>query len=78
MGNVIATDDVITGAPELVSTSDLIGLSLAAAREVRRSGKGSAVQRSKLREFFEAFHAALENGLSRDAAAVAAKAASGL
>ena len=62
----------------VVSTSDMTGLSLAAAREVLRSGKGSLVQRSKLREFFEAFHAALENGLSRDAAAVAAKAASGL
>ena len=74
MGNVIAMDDAITGAPELVSTSDLVGLSLAAARQVLDSGKGSASQRAKLTEFFTLFDAGLERGLSRDVAAQAAKA----
>ena len=62
----------------VVSTSDMTGLSLAAAREVLRSGKGSERQRSKLEEFFKAFDAGLERGLSRDVAAAAAKAATGL
>ena len=74
MGNVIAMDDVITGAPELVSREDLVGLSLAAARQVLASGKGSERQRSKLEEFFKAFDTGLENGLTRDVAAQAAKA----
>ena len=64
--------------PELVSTSDLIGLSLAAGREVLRSGSGSESQREKLTEFFEAFDAGLERGLSRDVAAAAAKLVSGI
>ena len=75
MGNVIAMD---VGVPEVVSTSDMVGLSLAAGREVLRSGSGSESQRGKLREFFKVFDAGLENGLSRDAAAVAAKLAVGL
>ena len=62
----------------VVSTSDLTGLSLAAAREVLRSGKGSERQRSKLEEFFTAFDAGLERGLSRDVAAAAAKLVVGL
>ena len=62
----------------VVSTSDLTGLSLAAGREVLRSGTGSERQRAKLEEFYKVFDAGLERGLSRDAAAVAAKAASGL
>ena len=74
MGNVIAMDDVITGAPELVSTSDLIGLSLAAGREVLASGQGSERQRSKLQEFYKLFDAGVSGGLSRDVAARAAKA----
>ena len=78
MGNVIAMDDGITGAPELVSTSDLIGLSLSAGREVLRSGGGSERQRAKLTEFFKVFETGLERGLSRDAAAAAAKAETGL
>ena len=77
-GNVIAMDDVITGAPELVSTSDLIGLSLAAARQVLDSGQGSAAQRSRLQQFFKLFDVGLENGLSRDVAATAARAATGI
>ena len=62
----------------VVSTSDMTALSLAAGREVLRSGTGSERQRAKLTEFYKVFDAGLERGLSRDAAAVAAKAASGL
>ena len=58
----------------VVSTSDLTGLSLAAAREVLRSGKGSERQRSKLTEFFKLFDAGVSAGLSRDLAATAARA----
>ena len=68
----------IMDAPELVSTSDLIGLSLSAARQVLRSGSGSESQREKLTEFFEAFETGIENGLSRDVAAAAAKLVVGL
>ena len=78
MSNVIAMDDVITGAPELVTTSDLIGLSLAAGRKALDSGQGSERQRSKLGAFFEAFDSGLARGLTRDAAAAAAKAETGL
>ena len=62
----------------VVSTSDLIGLSLAAGREVLRSGGGSERQRAKLTEFYKVFDAGLERGLSRDVAAAAAKAETGL
>ena len=62
----------------VVTTSDLIGLSLAAARQVLVSGQGSERQRSKLEEFFKAFDAGLERGLSRDVAAAAAKLAVGI
>ena len=65
-------------APELVHTSDLTGLSLAAGREVLRSGGGSERQRAKLTEFFKVFETGLENGLSRDVAAAAAKAETGV
>ena len=77
MGNVIDMEK-LTGAPQVVHTSDLIGLSLEAGRQVLASGKGSERQRAMLEEFFAAFDAALENGLTRDAAATAAKAATGL
>ena len=62
----------------VVSTSDLTGLSLAAAREVLRSGGGSERQRSKLKAFFKLFDAGVSAGLSRDLAATAAKAETGL
>ena len=78
MGNVIAMDDVITGAPELVSREDPIGLSLVAGREILASGQGSAAQRAKLQEFFKLFDAGLENGLTRDVVAQAAKLVVGL
>ena len=71
---VASMNDGIMDAPELVSTSDLTGLSLAAGREVLASGKGSERQRAKLTEFFKVFEAGVERGLSRDAAAQAAKA----
>ena len=70
--------NVITGAPELVSTSDVLGLSLAAGRAALRSGTGSDAQREKLEKFYEAFQLGLEAGLSRDVAAQAAKLAVGL
>ena len=65
-------------APEILHREDMIGLSLAAGREVLRSGSGTAAQREKLTEFFEAFDVALANGLSRDVAAQAAKVVSGI
>ena len=68
----------IMDAPEILHREDLIGLSLAAGRQVLASGKGSAAQRSKLREFFRLFDAGLENGLTRDKAATAAKAVAGI
>ena len=76
--NAIAMDDVITGVPEILHREDVIGLSLAAARQVLDSGKGSERQRSKLREFFTLYDAGLENGLTRDVAAQAAKAVAGI
>ena len=78
MGNVIAMDDGIMDAPEILHREDLIGLSLAAGRQVLASGQGSAAQRSKLQEFFKLFDAGLENGLTRDVAAQAAKVVSGI
>ncbi len=78
MGNVIAMDDGITGAPDLVSTSDLVGMSLEAGRQVLASGKGSAAQRATLKQFYALFNAGLERGLTRDVAAAAAKAETGL
>ena len=62
----------------VVSTSDLIGLSLAAGRAVLRGEGGSESQRAKLKEFYAAFETGLENGLSRDLAAQAAKLVVGL
>ena len=62
----------------VVSTSDMTGLSLAAGREALRSGSGSASQREKLEKFFSAYETGLENGLSRDKAAQAAKLVAGL
>ena len=56
----------------------MIGLSLAAGREVLRSGQGSASKREKLKEFYAAFETGIENGLSRDVAAQAAKAVAGI
>ena len=75
---VASMSDAIMGAPELVSTSDLLGLSLAAGRQVVASGKGSAAQRAKLQQFFRLFDTGLENGLTRDKAATAAKLIVGL
>ena len=75
---VASMGDVIMDARELVSTSDLVGMSLAAGREILASGQGSAAQRSKLQAFFKLFDAGLENGLSRDVAATAARAESGI
>ena len=62
----------------VVTTSDLVGLSLAAGRKVLDSSTGSAAQRATLQQFFKLFDVGLENGLSRDVAAAAAKAETGL
>ena len=75
---VASMNSAIMDAPELVSTSDLIGLSLAAGRQVLASGQGSERQRSKLAEFYKVFDAGLERGLSRDVAAGAAKSLTGI
>ena len=74
----VAMDDGILGAPEILNREDMVGLSLAAGREVLRSGQGSERQRSRLTEFFKAFDSGLASGLTRDAAATAAKASTGL
>ena len=66
------------GVGDIVTTSDVIGLSLVAAKKALASGQGSAAQRAKLQQFFKLFQAGLENGLSRDKAAQAAKTVSGI
>ena len=79
MSNVIAMDDgKIMDAPEILNREDVIGLSLAAGREVLASGQGSERQRAKLEEFFKVFEAGRKRGLSRDVAAQAAKAVAGI
>ena len=70
--------DSLLQSPELLHREDLVGLSLAAGRQILKSAQGSDRQRAKLTEFYKAFDAGLESGLSRDAAATAAKASSGL
>ena len=70
--------DGIMNAPEILNREDMIGLSLAAGREVLRSGGGSERQRAKLTEFYKLYDAGLESGLSRDLAATAAKAVAGI
>ena len=75
---VASMSNAIMDAPEILHREDMIGLSLAAGREVLASGQGSERQRAKLEEFFEAFDVALANGLSRDAAATAARAETGI
>ena len=77
MSNVIAMDDGIMDAPEILNREDTIGLSLAAGREILASGQGSERQRAKLEEFFRVFEKGLERGLTRDKAATAAKAETG-
>ena len=68
----------IMDAPEILHREDLIGLSLAAARQVLASGQGSAAQRAKLQQFFKLFDAGVSAGLSRDLAATAARAETGI
>ena len=63
---------------DVVTTSDVIGLSLVAAKKALDSGQGTASQLAKLKQFFALYDAGLENGLSRDKAAQAAKAVVGL
>ena len=61
-----------TAAPELVSTSDLTGLSIAAARVALRQGKARPEQKEFLQAFFDAYDGLIAAGQPRDAAAVAA------
>ena len=70
--------NAIMDAPEILHREDMVGLSLAAGRRVLASGQGSAAQRAKLQEFFKLFDAGLENGLTRDLAAQAARLIVGL
>ena len=76
--NSNGTNVGIMDAPEILNREDMIGLSLAAGREVLRSGGGSERQRAKLTEFYKLYDAGLESGLSRDLAATAAKAVAGI
>ena len=62
------------GVGDVVTTSDVIGLSLVAAKKALDSGQGSASQRAKLQQFFKLFDAGVSAGLSRDLAATAARA----
>ena len=66
------------GVGDVVNPADVIGMSLVAGRKALASGQGSHEQQDQLREFFRLFDAGLENGLSRDKAARAAKALVGL
>ena len=66
------------GVGDVVTTSDVIGLSLVAAKKALDSGQGTASQLAKLKQFFALYDAGLENGLSRDKAAQAAKAVAGI
>ena len=58
-----------THEPELVSTDDPLGLSLAAGRVALASGQGSRVQRERLSKFFAAYDDAVLDGKTRDEAA---------
>ena len=75
---VASMSNTMFEAPEILHREDMVGLSLAAGREVLRSGGGSERQRAKLEEFFKVFENGLASGLTRDAAAKAAKAETGL
>ena len=75
---VASMSNTMFESPEILHREDMVGLSLAAGREVLASGQGSERQRAKLTEFYKVFDAGLESGLTRDAAAKAAKAEVGL
>lgn len=63
--------EIVDGA-EIVSTDDLLGLSLAAGRVALASGQGSRVQRERLSKFFAAYDDAVLDGKTRDESARAA------
>ena len=71
---VASMSHTMFSSPEILHREDMVGLSLAAGREVLRSGQGSERQRSRLKAFFKLFDAGVERGLSRDVAATAARA----
>ena len=65
--------------PELLTTSDLTGLSLALGRRVLRENKiTDSSKRAKMIEFFRVFDAAAAAGVGRDAAVARAKSAAGI
>ena len=64
--------------PEIVSTSDLVGMSIQAARVAVRDGKGTERQRIRLSSFLKTFDDLMAQGQSRDAAVMAAKASAGI
>ena len=61
-------------APDLVTTSDLIGLSCQAARVAIRQRKGSEVQRARLGRMLRTFDASIAAGATRTQAAADARA----
>ena len=65
--------------PELLTTSDLTGLSLALGRRVLREHKiTDSGKRQQMQKFFTVFDAAIAEGLAREAAVARAKSAAGL
>ena len=65
--------------PELLTTSDLTGLSLALGRRVLREHKiTDSGKRQQMQKFFMVFDAAIAEGLAREAAVARAKSAAGL
>ena len=65
-------------APELLTTADLDGLSLAIGRAVLRDGKASRKQLDRLAAFYAHFDEALSTGRGREESIAVAKVAAGL
>ena len=62
-----------TQGPEIVSTSDLTGLSLSAGRKALQTGQGTGRARVRLGAFFREFDDLRAQGVDRDTAAVRAR-----
>lgn len=77
---VLSMEASMNGAldKQVVTLDDTVGLGITAARQALRDGLGTERQRVKLGEFFKTFDDLRSRGESRDAAAVAAKAAAGI
>ena len=74
----MSMDSIGNASPELVSLDDPVGLALVAGRKALDSGRLSDSKRAKLQEFYRLYDAGLENGLTRDKAAQAAKLVAGI